>query len=837
MAPSNEDFIAFAAAIDKRVTRREIASASLVVRIFPGTDAAEPAAVIEALIRRLHSANGQALVPYAEFGRDTELSQVIKKLANTTPRGWGTLRFPRYRVLSAIRDGVPSHGALQRAFHELHPNLSHLHGNPDQARGLYEVLHALLFFLGGWVVREGFRWSWRRKMRGWFPRYAGWDRADFFAIADEVMRDGDRQKQEGALLRAILCDLDAAFRHRLSPWRRRRRSGFMLFADDKTDSPAKPGRPAPTDRLAKAVGDSGVRRVVVICAPEGKAEKPDQNLGRVANLLGLHPRLAEVEGTTTGTDAEALAGETKIASRLGSPLLAGAEAVGQGLIALGLVAALAIPLFPPLWPSDTSCLAQPQPQGQNLALTVPDAAEAKRLYDQDKQEIEKENSRVQEMEKEGYTVKTVVYLGSGVQSFDHPEYNGVLPELRGIRLAQQKMNEMADTLHHGKRNYNGNVYIRVSIQEAGAQYARAPQLAQTVADQSDRKVLGVVGLGESRKETIEAQAILGEGGLPMLGIGATSENFQNHPLYRQVSWDNPQQARLATAFARNAGIIPTEGGDCGPASSAVILGDPDDDYSKTLSDDFARTFQPSTQLWFSPGSKNTQPVGKTVHSLSALADETCAIVARDPERTLVYWPGRAQRLRDFLQTVKGKNACPSTLTVLTGADITTTVTRAQQLSFDGITLYYAAHALPSHPPNDMGREYLTRYSSVYRHDAWYDHWRGPLAYDALMTMATAINTVCQLNKAAGCGRGSVQVLSSFGVGGDAGLRGATGTIVYPSDPRSASGAVTVVPSDKRFLILRHTPQGPVVSMECGRRDGNDVRATWGRHNEFACPRR
>ncbi|YCK39586.1 hypothetical protein ACNF49_37685 [Actinomadura sp. ATCC 39365] len=831
MAPSNGDFDAFASMIDERVTARGAAPAALVVKIYKGTRAVAPGVVVKALVGRLRTADDRPLVPYAEVDEAIDLGRVVVQLGNTTPRGWGTVRFPRYRALKAIKEGEQATGALQLAFHDLHPNLAYFVRSANQVGGLSLFFQVLLFILAGWAIRGVFRWSWRRRTRAWFPGYIGHDRADFFPEAGRLMWGPDREKQEGALLRALLCDLEAAFTPRLSPWRRRRRSRFVLFVT---------GDAALTDRVAEAARDTRVRRTVVIAAPESGAEASSPDLRWAASVLDGEAALDPAEGVIQGTgglDAAALAGRTKIPVRLGSPGLAATEAVAQGLAAVGLAAVLAIPWLPPIRPPDTSCLAQPAPGPASPPAPVPDAAGAQNLYVADKQRIETENARVEAKEKQGYTVKTVVYLGSGVATFEHPEYNGVLPELRGIGLAQQKMNDMAEATPHSRRNYDGNVFVRVNVQEAGAGYAKAPEMARRIAAQPDRKVLGVIGLGESRKETIEAQRILGEGGLPMLGIGATSETFQSHPLYHQVSYDNPEQARLIAAFVRNAGVIPAGDGTCAPAASAVILGDPDDDYSKTLSDDFAAVFRPSTQLWFSPSSKSPQPGGKTVYSLSALADETCAIVAKDPRRTLVFWPGRAQRLRDFLQTVKGKNACPSALTVLAGADVTTTVTRAQQLSFDGVTLYYSAHALPSRPPNEMGKEYLSRYSAAYGHDAWYDHWRGPLAYDALMTMATAVNTVCQLNKAAGCGRGSVQVLSSFGVGGDAGLRGATGTIVYPSDPRNASGAVTVVPSDKRFLILRETPQGPVVAMECGRRDGGDVKTTWGPHDEFACPRR
>ena len=74
------------------------------------------------------------------------------------------------------------------------------------------------------------------------------------------MRGSDEQKKE-VLLRALLCDLDTAFTPRLSPWRRRRQSGFMLFIKNGDEL---------ADLVRKAMEDTKARHIAVESARSGR---------------------------------------------------------------------------------------------------------------------------------------------------------------------------------------------------------------------------------------------------------------------------------------------------------------------------------------------------------------------------------------------------------------------------------------------------------------------------------------------------------------------------------------------------------------------------------------
>ncbi|MQA98148.1 MAG: hypothetical protein GEV11_27375 [Streptosporangiales bacterium] len=81
-------------------------------------------------------------------------------------------------------------------------------------------------------------------------------------------------------------------------------------------------------------------------------------------------------------------------------------------------------------------------------------------------------------------------MGSDVRGADleRPQFNGVIPELRGIRLAQLRLNQLADADPRNRENLDGNVYIRVDVREAGEHFRDAPTTAGEVARQSGQKV-------------------------------------------------------------------------------------------------------------------------------------------------------------------------------------------------------------------------------------------------------------------------------------------------------------------------------------------------------------
>ncbi|MEV1242786.1 hypothetical protein [Nonomuraea sp. NPDC049750] len=850
MTSREQIFDDFAKAVFAKVLRRRKWRGRLLIGIHEGAAGGPatlaPTVLIDALTNRLRLGK-TPLVPHAVVD---ERARVARQIATglTAPRGWGTLRFPQYNVFRALEsDACAGMDPQDCAFRKLHPFLCRfiqLPGAPDPVLWWIRLVGFVIVF-AGWFEQLRFGGAWRRRMRrNWFAKFAGASHEDFFEQAATIMRGSDEQKKEGVLLRALLCDLDAAFTPRLSPWRRRRQSGFMVFIKNGDEL---------ADLVRQAIEDTKARHITVIFARSGQAAGAP-NLAEATLRLILHGD-TELQVTTrdiaAGATAEKLAGAYKIPVRLRSSALVVAVAVLQIVIPTvgGYFGAARLFQFWP-WSRDETCLGETAGHAATAATPVGllSSQEATRLYNADKQAIDAENTRVRGLASKNpdmrYTIKRIVYLGSGVAgAFDAGvAYNGVIPELHGIRLAQRKMNELAEGNPRTKDQLSGNVFVIVDIREAGKDYAQAPQIAQQVVRQSTETVLGVIGLGESRQQTLEALKTLGDGGLPILGMGATSEDMQAHPLYHQISFDNPYQARMFAAFARQANIIRAgESGRCVPADKALVIGDPTDNYSLRLGEDLVTEFpmDKAHVIWFPPPGSATSvhPMGTFVTSDSELLEKACAQLAQSADdRTVVFWSGRGERLRDFLVAAKDSAACPASFTVVSGGDISTTSVLKERFptDFAGVTLFYSAHALPSSPPNSAGDDYTHRYLDLYKttNDPWYDNWRGPIAYDGLVTMVSGINTVCRENGPAGCGRGSVASHFRYRIGGESGLRGATGIIRFVKDPWATA---VPAPLQKRFLMLRATPTGPSIVMECGQRDTNDLRTTWGPKGAFDCP--
>src|SRR6185369_1511467 len=118
-------------------------------------------------------------------------------------------------------------------------------------------------------------------------------------------------------------------------------------------------------------------------------------------------------------------------------------------------------------------------------------------------------------------------------------------------------------------------------------------------------------------------------------------------------------------------------GRCVPADKALVIGDPTDNYSLRLGEDLVTEFPVDNAhvIWFPPPGSATSvhPAGTFVTSDSELLEKACARLTQSADdRTVVFWSGRGERLRDFLVAAKDSAACPASFTVVSGGDISTT---------------------------------------------------------------------------------------------------------------------------------------------------------------------
>jgi hypothetical protein len=112
-------------------------------------------------------------------------------------------------------------------------------------------------------------------------------------------------------------------------------------------------------------------------------------------------------------------------------------------------------------------------------------------------------------------------------------------ELRGLAIAQQE-------------SLKDETPIRLLLANAGANMEYADRAAQKIAEAArrDRRIVGVVGLGLSTRQTIDAVRRLGRARLPSVGSATTADELIDaSSYYYQVSPGNRRQAVFAARYA------------------------------------------------------------------------------------------------------------------------------------------------------------------------------------------------------------------------------------------------------------------------------------------------
>lgn len=779
----------------------------------------------------------------------------------------------------------------------------------DIGKGLFGWTHSTISRLLQWlplignatlvtgrITREGgWYWQWAERDRG---------KGDFFerskvtgtlagALNSRAHQDEEkRYAAEQALLCALLADLDAATRPWFSHWARLRREyRYVIVAPGPAEPGSRIGRLL--EQFPDAVRHTGSRNVVLIAVRDGdpdaglsfpdavkefeRLDRPDDVSGpplstisrtiqvRVRDGLEL-PREHENDRQWLHQHSDAV-NRLKDRSNWRPRLLTGVEVVGCTAV---LAAASIGPVT--VWGSAPSTVCLDRASGtlaasrsKNVAadgdvgdssgaaggVKQPADASPDELHKEALGLIEQQNAKVAKEAAAGNPVRTVVYLGApmGLNNWGNAAYSGAIPELRGIALSQIALNEEAATDAKGNK-----VWLRVEVRNAGDRFTKAPTVARDIVERTRKEtakgeesdqIMGVVGLGQSREPTIEAQSILGAAGIPMIGTVATAENMLRQEMYRQVAPDNGREAQIAADFAHRGNIveISQEPKRCAPAKRAVIIKDPTDLYSANLADRFKGYFRASDVLQYSTGEPvDTAPAQQRkdvewVQSLDEMATEVCERIEAEP-RTVVYWAGRANEFEGFLDEFDSGTDCEGRVSVLGGDDLTNAAVARQRPSQNHpkARLYYAAHALPTlYPPNVMAEKFSNQYAAAFgERDLWINDGRAPLSWDALRVLGSAVNAARTAAGSADFGRGTVQAILENGVEGKSGIRGATGQLRYTG--ANYPGPAAERPDNKRLLILRDTEKGPQVALECGLLDSKVEERHWGPGGAYGCPR-
>ncbi|MFD4140183.1 ABC transporter substrate-binding protein [Streptomyces sp. NPDC058572] len=827
--------------------------------------------------------------------------QITYQLDATMPPGTGRLRLPSYRLLRAVVTAPAAGGLMERRPGELrdhcyaeHREVSALArglwwlGGRDQANG-GTLLELLWNFIAGPLFqrlpralygrRAGRRMLGRRRGGGrrwyaeWVRQQQGTPPTDFFRSALDLVdsgSDGDPEQLDRILVHALLADLEAAARKRLfNPWRRRRVSRFVLLVEEA--GPAESRVQRFLRELRSAMEDLRCTSVVAVAAGVRTLASRIPDI-EVPGLSAAGADLANIaqRGTPPGRPsgmvvpvAEGPEDDQAATYWLGRwPTLAppamrwgpGAEVVGvlgAGVLALvltgGLVAGVPFSADGP-----DPCLGSTFLGTDGQCVGVAEGAASFGAADSDRavrdvlQRIERQNEQV-EKELSGRRdddprprARTVVYFGalSGGKDAEDPVRGGTLAELRGIALAQAYVNGQA--LGSGER-----VPLRVLAANAGDRFKDAPAVARRIVELADKdsSIVGVVGFGQSRRNTYEAIGIFDDAGLPMVGTSGTADELlRQGGHYYQTAPTDTRAGQVMAAFAEHAPMV-----DGKSAVRVRLIADPSDAYSASLATAFRTAYgdERTGMLLYTPTDAPEPspmpggPAGSSVATVDDLAREVCRAVAEEP-RTAVVWAGRGSQFQLFLgELTRDARDCPE-VSVLGGDDVTNALTEERRPweVFAGLTLYYVSHGRAPVLAGASGEAaaFLSEYDRTYAKDhgtrtgAMRQDAHVALAWDAMRYLAEGVDQAWR-----GTGghderldRGLLQAVLYQGLGGG-GFDGATGRI----DAHGASGGGRLT-EKKLIAVERGGAKGSQTVLLCGTVARGDVRGAWG-PEKHPCP--
>ncbi|WP_447034694.1 hypothetical protein [Streptomyces sp. DSM 118878] len=731
------------------------------------------------------------------------------------------------------------------------------------------------------------RWCWAswwsrrliRSRRSWFVSWRGIDSSGrFFERMSNLLtlqgggRDGQLETFEELLFRALLADLARAGPGWSGAWARRRRARRVVLFDLPREgtSGAEVTRRF-LETYLKVRTEAGSASLLLVGAGHAAAYAEEgwpkcRNLNEAADRLvptavdrGTADGRGMADGRGTADGRGAVAGRGAVLPLLVLARRPACAADGDleqgerlhpapvkkfrwgprtelsGELAIGGVLLTVLATTVPggcAAPTAQGCLDGNVVQGRAAPRTVPEAAadEGKtpqEQYDEALDAIKDLNAKALTAEKKFHKpVRRVVYLGAGVDPDpDHVVMNGMIPELRGILLAQEELNRLASQDEDRVRLY-------VDVRDTGRKFKNVVRHARDVVKdtkaneerQNSRTIVGVIGFRESRKLTKEAARILSNGKVPVIGTTATADAMQKAgEYYRPMSPDNSRETAVAAQFARDGNIIETQPGHCATSTRALVIKDPNDLYTHELGAKFVSNFGGGTETWEFPGGQGADI------SAQDTAEHVCDVIKKD-RRTVVYWASRVESFTKFVNAYGPDAGCAGIpLTVIGSNELTNAALGGMYLDKEWLRLYHTVHVLPDGhaDENDQAKEFITRYIRRYTdRDPWINDGHVALAHDALKVLSSAADRQYT----------SVDAVDAEGVKSklDEGVHfeGVSGEIRIPK--RHGSNP----PLNKALVMLHHTREGQGLVLHCGAfgQNASGPVDRWGPDGQYECPR-
>ncbi|MFG2454842.1 hypothetical protein [Streptomyces sp. NPDC048512] len=397
--------------------------------------------------------------------------------------------------------------------------------------------------------------------------------------------------------------------------------------------------------------------------------------------------------------------------------------------------------------------------------------------------------------------------------------------LRGALLAQKQVNELI---------LKSQMPVRLLVANAGEYFAfgshgglnttnhSGVDVSAMIVDRIHRDhIAGVIGLTQSRPESLQAAAELDAKGVTVIGTGVSGQPMVegDSPVsYFQLSPPDARIARVMAAFARHspqlAALTKIDPGHTAPA--AVVVFDPRDHY---FSADFKKRF---TDAYSHDGAVYPVPYSETGNDSQtpAVAANICTLIRKTDG--FVLYAGRSGVMHDlfyYLQSDKECRTHQGRVAVLAESPAPDLVLHPELMprNYGSLSLFYSQFSVPD-PQGSFAGSFRQSFNASSDSDA-------AAGYDAVKVYFKVMNEI-SVTDPEFTPSAVVTFLQSTGV----------------ADFVGESGIMTIgkghkYPADKEIDIREITADGRKrTDLTCGAVTAKaDVITRWGPDGTFLCP--
>lgn len=397
--------------------------------------------------------------------------------------------------------------------------------------------------------------------------------------------------------------------------------------------------------------------------------------------------------------------------------------------------------------------------------------------------------------------------------------------LRGALLAQKQVNKL---------HLKSQMPIRLLVANAGEYFAfgshgglnttnhSGVDVAAMIVDRIHRDhIAGVIGLTQSRPESLQAAAELDAKGVTVIGTGVSGQPMVegDSPVsYFQLSPPDARIARVLAAFARHsprlAALTKIDPGHTAPA--AVVVFDPRDHY---FSADFKNRF---TDAYGHDGAVYPVPYSESGNDSQtpAVAANICTLIRKTDG--FVLYAGRSGVMHDLFYYLQGDKGCRThqgRVAVLAESPAPDLVLHPELMSqnYGSLSLFYSQFSVP-----DPHGSFVSSFRQSFDVSSDSDAAAG---YDAVKVYFKVMNEI-SVTDPEFTPSAVVTFLQSTGV----------------ADYVGESGIMTIgkghkYPADKEIDVREITADGTrITDLTCGAVTAKAAVITrWGPSDAFLCP--